>query len=116
MSKEIVIKCEKENYKPGEKISAQVLWFCSKIPKHIQLELVWSTCGRGTTDTGVVHSQQISCSEAKGAVNVEFNIPLDCPLSYKGRLVSINWSLKARADISWALDPKTSQDIVISNI
>ena len=114
MSNEIQIECDQEVYKPGETVTGTVMWFCSKVPTAIKIELKWQTSGRGTTDKGKANSVSIPCSTAKGDTSFEIKIPADCRSSYSGSLVSLLWSLDCFADISWAIDPKNTQRIVIS--
>ncbi|MCP4500914.1 MAG: hypothetical protein GY822_13215 [Deltaproteobacteria bacterium] len=35
------------------------------------------------------------------------------PLTYRGELLNVDWFLKARADIPWALDPKAELVFVV---
>ena len=114
MNQGITIECEKECYMPGEIISGKVSWNCTKTPSGIIIELKWNTAGRGTTDSYVIEKQKVPCSNSFGLVQFEIKIPDDCPPSYSGSLVSILWSLNARADISWAIDPKAAKEIIVS--
>ena len=114
MSNEIRIFLDKESFTPGENITGKVGWFCSKIPKKIIIRLSWSTEGRGTTDKQTISKENIFCTDSSGEASFSLNVPADCPYSYRGRLVSILWSVKATADIAWKIDPKTSAPITIS--
>ena len=115
MSSEVQVECDKKAYMPGEIITGRVMWFCSKAPTAILVDLSWQTSGRGTTDKGKVHSEKIPCSTEKGEASFQLQIPQECPPSYSGSLVSVLWNVNCSADISWAIDPKSSQTIVISH-
>ena len=114
MSSEIIIYSEKSSYVPGEKINGEVKWSCKKAPEQIILSLEWRTTGRGTSDSETVYKEKIPCSGEEGQVNFSIKAPYNYPPSYRGRLISILWRIKATADISWARDPKTHLDVVIS--
>jgi hypothetical protein len=109
----ITILPDAETYAPGEILSGTVAWFCDKAPQNIIIELLWETSGRGTKDSEVVYSEKIPCSSEKGEAQFSFQIP-NCPPSYRGKLVSISYQLKASADIKWAIDPKSQVDLIIS--
>lgn len=113
---DIFISCEKDSFAPGELIRAQVSWNCSKTPSNIIIKLEWRTEGRGTSDKGSVFEEKILCSRQEGQSSFDIKIPDDCPPSYSGKLVSLLWEIKARADISWKKDPKTVYPIVISKL
>ncbi len=112
----ITVLPDSEVYAPGETLSGAVAWFCDKAPQYIIIELLWETSGRGTQDSQVIYSEKIPCSSEKGEAQFSFTIPADCPQSYRGKLVSIAYKLKASADIKWAIDPKSIVDLIISKI
>ena len=111
----ISLQCDQNFCAPGDNLTGTVNWNCSKVPDRIIIELVWNTAGRGTTDSGSGCQESFPCSSPTGENTFSLKIPKDCVPSYKGSLVSIQWSIKARADISWASDPKTSVGIIISS-
>ena len=50
-----------------------------------------------------------------GEYSYEFEFALfDEPISFQGRHINIDWYLRARADIPWAMDPKAVQDIILT--
>lgn len=115
MSSEISIEIDKGCFAPGEVITGQISWNCSKPPSQIILKLRWNTDGRGTADIATAIEKNIPCSGLKGETGFELEIPEECPPSYNGKLISLEWNLHAQADISWTIDPKTSIPLIISD-
>lgn len=115
MNLEISIETEKNSYAPGESIYGKISWNCSKSPSNILLKLQWNTDGRGTCDIDTVVKKTLPCSGLSGEISFDLKIPKKCPPTYNGKLISIEWSLHAQADISWKVDPKTSIPLIISD-
>ena len=88
-SNEVVVGSDHESYRPGDLVTGQVMWFCSKVPSSITIDLVWKTSGRGSTDKKKVNSIKVPCSTQKGESRFELGIPQNVPASYSGSLVSI---------------------------
>ena len=115
MSRELQILLDRESAAPGETVTGSVSWYCSKQPKQIIVQLNWRTEGRGSTDKGTAVEERILCSSEKGNAGFSLRVPDNCHSSYRGVLVSIVWSVKCIADISWKIDPKESVPLVISS-
>jgi len=114
MSSEVIIHCEKDIYSPGEVILGMVSWDCKKTPSNILISLNWRTEGRGTTDKGCTSSEELLCSSSSGKSRFELRVPANCPSTYRGKLVSLMWTVNARVDLSWARDPKSEYEIIVS--
>jgi hypothetical protein len=82
----------------------------------LSIELGWQTHGRGNRvkgdpDTQSFEAKQLVAGE-KRIYPFEFTLPAG-PVTYRGNLVNVDWYLRARADIPWALDPKDEQEILL---
>lgn len=82
----------------------------------LTLSLGWNTSGRGNTasaeiDTRSLFQGQLSAG-SKTSYPFEFTLPYG-PASYHGELLNVDWRLKARADVPWAIDPKAEQDFIL---
>lgn len=115
MSREISIEIDKKCYAPGEVLTGLISWNCLKPPSQIILKLRWNTDGRGTADIATAVEKNIHCSGLNGEIRFDLAIPKECPPSYNGKLISLEWNLHAQADISWKVDPKTSIPLIISD-
>lgn len=84
--------------------------------KGLTVELGWRTRSRARTIKGTGASAQLYAGEWKQGEQVRYPFSLPVPpgpCSYSGQLLSVGWSLKARADIPWAIDPKVEQTVTI---
>lgn len=82
----------------------------------LTLTLRWHTHGRGNSQSQDIAVEVLFAGEwTTGETHVhpfEVRIP-DGPLTYHGALLNVDWEVRARADIPWALDPKAAEDFVV---
>ncbi len=84
--------------------------------KALTIELAWETHGRGNKDQAV-----LQCSVERNQVweggqtyTYPFAFPIPHqPLTYHGELLNVDYYVRARADLPWALDPKTQEDFLV---
>jgi hypothetical protein len=79
------------NFAPGEWITGLV---STQKDQEAELQLLWTTEGKGDKDSKVVQSQPV---EAGLPTTFRFEIPADAPPSFSGQLVSLSWELKLQA-------------------
>jgi hypothetical protein len=107
-------------YQPGERIRGHVAVVADAAVrcKGLTVALQWSTHGRGNRDSGPESKVQLFEGEweagGRQAYGFEFVAPSG-PASYHGGLVNVDHYITARADLPWALDPKTSIDVLIAS-
>lgn len=78
---------------PGETISGNVSWDIEAPPKKAELDLIWSTQGKGTSDIEIV--QTVSFAQPQARENRPFTIKLpESPYSFSGQLISLLWHLE----------------------
>jgi hypothetical protein len=80
-------------FRPGQVLTGRVRWAETKPPGEVRMELVWSTLGKGTSDTRVSQSWQCDAPLPEGEARFSLTLPRG-PLSYRGRLMSIEWELR----------------------
>lgn len=87
-------------------------------PRELKVELSWRTHGRGDRDEAVVSVDVLPCGKlARGEQrNQRFTLrlPPDAPPTRRGRLVNLDWYLRARADLAWAVDPSAETDVLVA--
>jgi hypothetical protein len=85
--------------------------------KALLLESRWVTSGKGDTNSGKGPAQNLF--EGKWQADQEheyrFSLPTSAgPCTYRGQLINLNWHLRVRADIPWAIDPKDKASFILS--
>jgi sporulation-control protein spo0M len=117
---ELLIELDRrEPYLPGETIRGQVLvrGAGDERIRRLTLTLEWATSGRGNRDRGgrleTVLGEALRLPNA-GGLELPFQLTAPAaPPSYAGRLLSVEWSLRAHADLAWARDPAAQVPITI---
>ncbi len=94
---EIQLDSAKSTFLPGETISGTARWSLGEAAKSIELELFWTTRGKGTVDTAVVDALCIEQPPLDDQRPFRFQLPAS-PYSFSGRLVSVTWSLRMIAN------------------
>ncbi len=91
MSLQILLK--KSTCKPGELLKWDVVWEFDSTPSKLTIEISWQTSGKGTDDAEAVFYEDWSTDSATGKRSFEYLLPRG-PISVRGNLVSIDWSLE----------------------
>lgn len=85
----------------------------------LTLELRWLTDGKGREDSERVESWTLYEGQLRTGTRQEFpfatKIPRRGPSSYAGKLLRVDWELRARADVPWAIDAKATLPLVVGN-
>ncbi|QDT15908.1 vacuolar protein sorting-associated family 26 protein [Alienimonas californiensis] len=104
---------------PGGVVRGAAIFTTEKevTPKHVRLELLWSTRGRGDVSSGVVAQAdgQTGPVAAGQTVRVPFaaTLPKDAPRSFAGELIELYWCVRGRVDLPWAFDEKAQAEFVV---
>jgi hypothetical protein len=80
-------------FPPGDEIEVDVRWELDEAPQAVELRLVWSTAGKGTTDVRVVRTERIDEPSASEQRRMTLKLP-HAPYSFSGKLVAIVWGLE----------------------
>jgi hypothetical protein len=83
-------------YLPADTVAGNLRWALDRPAECIQLQLFWTTRGKGIVDTRVVDSLAIEDPQAQGERPFALRLPA-APYSFSGKLVSVVWSLRAQA-------------------
>jgi len=80
------------------------------------LSLEWYTHGRGDTVERRVDQQSLFQGEWTAGgyhfYNFELTVPPG-PYTYHGRYLNVDWRLRARADIPWAMSPTDESEVLV---
>lgn len=83
--------------------------------KGLTLNRFWRTHGRGNRVSG--NSEKIVLFKgrwAPGEYQYKHSFEIrNGPLTYHGKIVNVDWYLKAQADIPWAFDPKAETEFLV---
>ena len=105
-------------FRPGEKLVGHldVLVDANCRCDGLEITLGWQTHGKGNRDKGPPLTERLGPFEWQAGqrhrYDFSFDMP-DGPVSYHGHLINVDWYLRARADIPWALDPKTEAEVLL---
>lgn len=88
---EIQLDRTHRTYVPGETLEATLRW-TGEATKWIEIQLLWETVGKGTSDQGVVASHKWNAQETQSTLQWKTVIPRG-PLSMQGRLIAIEWNV-----------------------
>ncbi len=83
--------------------------------KEITIDRYWRTHGKGNRDSGGHHILAVYHGQLNPGIHrFDFEFKLDqAPITYHGDKLNIDWYIKARADIPWAIDPKAEVDLIV---
>ena len=106
----IRLELSQESVHNGEQITGHAAWSSSggKEPRHLQVICRWRIEGKTRRKEEVI-------DKASGGHEVAFNfqIPLEGPVSYDGKLFRIVWEIVATADIPFALDEEEVKSFLV---
>ena len=110
MGLQIQIAGGRTRFRGGQEISGEVSWELPVAPREVVLELLWTTRGKGTVDTAIVESIRFPKPPAKDEQPFRLRLP-ESPVSFTGKLVSLNWYLRVLAKPS---NEQTQLKLIIS--
>lgn len=84
---------ERTAFSPGETITGSVSWQTEQAPRRAELNLLWSTRGKGNEDIEVVTSMPFENPQALESRPFTIVLP-DAPYSFSGKLISLSWFLE----------------------
>jgi hypothetical protein len=101
-------------YSMGEKVTGKVQILVDKDVscKKLRLRREWRTSGRGNRASGGRVDMVLFTGEWRAGSEHTYPFEFDAPpgpVTQQGKLINVHWSLEARADIPWALDPKSER-------
>lgn len=111
----IRIEIPGSQFEVGSALKGQVSWTPDQEskPRAVRVSLGWRTEGRGNRKEG-------TCDETEGSVITpgstvtlpfEFQVPLQGPVSYDGKLMKIIWEITVRVDLPFARDEIERKEI-----
>jgi hypothetical protein len=82
------------SFLPGQEVSGTVSWSFATAPTFAQLQLYWTTRGKGTVDLEVIESISFESPSATAEHPFTLRVPAGGPYSFSGKLISLLWFLK----------------------
>lgn len=96
MSLHIHLDQNRTKYEPGESVTGTISWQLSEPPRMLEVQLSWTTRGKGTVDNEIVAAQTFENLPAAGERPFSVNLP-DTPYSFSGKLISVLWQIRLLA-------------------
>lgn len=82
----------------------------------LTVRLGWHTHGSGNPASDDLDPETVFVGEWRAGEQASYPFALTAPngpFTYRGRHLNVDWRVKARADIPWAIDPKASADFLL---
>ncbi len=79
-------------FRPGETISATIVWSFEQVPKSFLITVGWQTQGKGNEDSLTVHSETWPGTTTSGEREFKFTLPRG-PISFAGQLINLGWMI-----------------------
>ena len=106
-----------QHYKTGDTVSCTVTVSVDKTVNCDGLTVtnLWQTHGKGNRDSATLTSEELFQGEWQpGEYSYSFSFEIkEGPLTYRGHYINIDRYVKVRADIPWAIDPKTEIEYIV---
>ncbi len=114
----IVFDRPDRQYQGGEEVtgSVQVSVNADVLCDGLSIEHRWQTHGRGNRATGPKLSSVVFQGQWRAGESVSYPFRFTAPNgppTYRGRYLNIDHYVRARADVPWALDPKTEEEYTL---
>jgi hypothetical protein len=110
---EIILKDNRKRFQPYEVIEGKIKYDLKRPSSEINVDLVWTTMGKGTTDDYRADSSVISTGgSTRGEGHFRLNAPAG-PYSFSGKLVSVIWMISCGTESDTEIEEK---EIIISPI
>lgn len=109
-----------EPFAVGQEVHGAVTWDPEGVTRGrgFRLSVDWRTEGRGDRNRATVLTVEKPFTHGQPTTLTRFpfvfRLPTEGPVTYHGRLLRVLWSVTARIDIGWALDPSVTRDFVVA--
>jgi hypothetical protein len=90
---QLTLNGNKDAFRPGDEISGQVQWESAEQPTRAEVQLSWSTRGKGSEDAETVESLVLEDLKPQDQRTFRFTAPAE-PCSFSGTLISLVWSVE----------------------
>lgn len=100
----------RREFSPGETVAGTASWQTDDPPKSVELNLLWSTRGKGTQDVQIVETIPFSDPQARDSRPFRLQLPAS-PYSFSGQLISLVWTLELNLDPG---DLHAAEEIVVA--
>ncbi len=97
-------------FEPGDEVEMTLSWELDEAPESIELRLVWSTSGKGTTDLEVVMTVPFEFPYSSETRRTSLVLPAS-PYSFSGKLITLQWAFEL---IAFPSEDSTRQEIVLA--
>ena len=97
-------------FAPRETLEGKASWGFSEPPQSIEVQLLWTTMGKGQADTQIADRMELVHPSRSGECEFRFTLPA-APYSVSGKLLSVRWFVRAAARPS---EDQSQVEIVVS--
>ena len=114
----VVVDRPDKKYKFGETVTGVVEVRVNKECRCRKLTLTreWRTHGRGNRVSGDKKDTILYEGTWSPGEEISYSFEIDLPngpTTYHGHYLNVDWYIKARADIPWAIDPKAETEVLL---
>jgi hypothetical protein len=106
----VQLQDSRRDFSPGETIAGTVSWQAEVRPKKAELNLLWSTRGKGTQDVEIVETIGFGDPQARDSRPFRLQLPA-APYSFSGQLISLVWTLELNLDPG---DHHATEEIILA--
>ncbi len=97
-------------FTPGETITGTAVWQVENRPQKAELNLIWSTRGKGTQDVEIIETIPFPDPQARDSRPFRLQLPA-APYSFSGQLISLVWTLELNLDPG---DHHAAEEIILA--
>lgn len=115
---ELSLEIEERKLRPGDTLHATLVIRANRDVRAdaVSVALGWRTHGKGNRDSDTADTVELGAIELEAGKEHREQITMTAPhgpVSYHGVLINVDWYLSARADVPWAIDPKTEEELLL---
>ncbi|HEY8132633.1 MAG TPA: sporulation protein [Thermoanaerobaculia bacterium] len=98
----------------GDHVRGRAQWTSEgKDARKLEVLCRWRVEGKGSKHEEIIDLEIDVAPGAQATIPFDFEIPMDGPLSYEGKLFRIVWEIVARADLPLAFDTEETKPFTV---
>ncbi len=106
----VQIQDSRTAFSPGDTVAGTASWQVDERPEKAELNLLWSTRGKGTQDVEIVEPIDFPDPQARDSRPFRLKLPA-APYSFSGQLISLVWTIELNLDPG---DHHAAEEIVVA--
>ncbi len=98
----------------GDLVTGEVVWGpVESVPRRVVVSLRFLTSGAAAPPDSGGTAELEFAGAVTGRERFELLVPVDGPISFEGRSISVAWQVEARLDLRAKRDPSTTCDVTV---